>query len=209
MWENPAVRANVRLLRERGYRFVDPEEGDLACGEFGRGKMAEPAVIVDAALKMLGPARPDLPRVLVTAGRTEEPIDPVRSLSNHSSGKMGVALAEAARAAGHAVTFVHGGLSVPPPLGVERIEARTAQDMLKALKRLSPEHPILIMAAAVADYRVARPQGAKIPPGRPGSRSRSRPTPISSPRSRPAGRVSARSVSRSRPTAIARGLARR
>ncbi|MDM7914227.1 MAG: flavoprotein, partial [Candidatus Eisenbacteria bacterium] len=74
MWENEAVQANVRLLRERGYRFVDPEEGDLACGEFGRGKMAEPARIVDQALRLLGPGRSDLPPLLVTAGRTEEPV---------------------------------------------------------------------------------------------------------------------------------------
>jgi phosphopantothenoylcysteine decarboxylase/phosphopantothenate--cysteine ligase len=166
MWENAAVQENVRLLRERGYRFVDPEEGDLACGEFGRGKMAEPARIVDVVLALLAPASSGLPRILVTAGRTEEEIDPVRYLSNHSSGKMGIALAEAARAAGHPVTLLHGALTVAPPPGVERVAVRSAREMLDALVRLSPKHPILIMAAAVADYRIARPERSKIASGR-------------------------------------------
>jgi phosphopantothenoylcysteine decarboxylase/phosphopantothenate--cysteine ligase len=166
MWENAAVQANVSLLRSRGYLFVDPEEGDLACGEFGRGKMAEPAAIVDAALRLLAPARAGLPRVLVTAGRTEEPIDPVRFLSNHSSGRMGFAVAEAARDLGHPVTLVHGAVSVAPPRGVERIEVRTAAEMLRELKRLSPSHPILVMAAAVADYRAATVGKGKIPSGK-------------------------------------------
>lgn len=165
MWENPATRANVKTLMERGYRFVDPEEGDLACGEFGRGKMAEPGRIVDAALRMLGPGRPGLPRLLVTAGRTEEGIDPVRYLTNHSSGKMGFAIAEAARNLGYPVTLLHGAVSESPPLGVERIEARTALAMEKALRKLSRSHPILIMAAAVADYRPKAPSKAKIASG--------------------------------------------
>jgi phosphopantothenoylcysteine decarboxylase / phosphopantothenate---cysteine ligase len=165
MWENPAVRANVDLLRKRGYLFVDPEEGDLACGEFGRGKMAEPSVIVDAALRLLGPARADLPRVLVTAGRTEEALDPVRFLSNHSSGKMGFAIAAAARDLGYPVTLVHGAVSAAPPRGVDRIEARSAAQMLRELTRLSPSHPILIMAAAVADYRPSAVSKGKIASG--------------------------------------------
>jgi phosphopantothenoylcysteine decarboxylase/phosphopantothenate--cysteine ligase len=165
MWENSAVQSNVSLLRERGYFFVDPEEGDLACGEFGRGKMADPSVIVEAALRLMGPARADLPRVLVTAGRTEEPIDPVRFLSNHSSGKMGFAIAEAARDLGYPVTLVHGAASVAPPEGVERIETRTAADMLGVLRRLSSSHPILVMAAAVADYRAASVSKGKIASG--------------------------------------------
>lgn len=166
MWENPATQANVRTLVERGYRFVDPEEGDLACGEFGRGKMAEPRAVVDAALRMLGPGRSDLPRVLVTAGRTEEGIDPVRYLSNHSSGKMGFAIAEAARDFGYPVTLVHGAVSEPLPLGVDGVEARTALAMEKTLKRLSPSHPILIMAAAVADYRAQSQGKTKIASGK-------------------------------------------
>ncbi len=165
MWENTAVQSNVSLLRERGYFFVDPEEGDLACGEFGRGKMADPSVIVEAALRLMGPARADLPRVLVTAGRTEEPIDPVRFLSNHSSGKMGFAIAEAARDLGYPVTLVHGAVSIAPPSGVERIETRTAADMLRELRRLSSSHPILVMAAAVADYRAASVNKGKIASG--------------------------------------------
>lgn len=177
MWENPATVANVRTLRERGYRFVDPEEGDLACGEFGRGKMAEPAVIVDAALRILGPGHPDLPRVLVTAGATEEAIDPVRYISNRSSGKMGFAIAEAARDLGYPVTLVHGAVCAPLPGGVDRIAARSAAEMLRVCTEESARHPILIMAAAVADYRPASIEGAKIPSGRGDLRLELRPNP--------------------------------
>lgn len=166
MWENPSVQANVRTLRQRGYHFVDPEEGDLACGEFGRGKLAEPAAIVDRALRLMGPGRPDLPPVLVTAGGTEEPFDPVRVLANRSSGKMGFAIAEEAWKAGYPVTLVHAAVSAPPPPGVERIEVQTADEMLRECKRLSAKHPILIMAAAVADYRPAKAQPSKIEGGR-------------------------------------------
>lgn len=165
MWENPAVVENVVRLKKRGYRFVEPIEGDLACGEFGRGKMAEPELIVDYALRLLGPANPDLPPVLVTAGRTEESIDPVRFVSNRSSGRMGVAIAEAARNLGHPVTLIHGHLSVPLPLGVARFEASTASEMLAGLRKHSPSHPILIMAAAVADYRASRVRAQKITSG--------------------------------------------
>ncbi len=168
MWENPATQANVRALIGRGYRFVDPEEGDLACGEFGRGKMAEPREIVDQALRLLGPGRPELPAVLVTAGRTEEALDPVRYVSNRSSGKMGFAIAEAARDLGYPVTLVHGAVSEPLPLGIERVEARTALAMMQALKKLSKSHPILIMAAAVADYRAEKPSKSKIASGKKG-----------------------------------------
>jgi phosphopantothenoylcysteine decarboxylase/phosphopantothenate--cysteine ligase len=177
MWENPAVQDNVRLLRKRGYHFVEPVEGDLACGEFGRGKMADPEVIVDHALRLLGPAQPDLPAVLVTAGRTEEAIDPVRFLSNHSSGRMGIAIAEAARNLGHPVTLIHGRLSVGAPLGVTRIEMPTAASMLAALRKESPRHPILIMAAAVSDYRPARVRKQKIESGADGHRLDLKPNP--------------------------------
>ncbi len=168
MWESAATQANVRVLRRRGYEFVDPEVGDLADGEFGRGKMAEPAAIVDRALRLLGPGRPDLPRLLVTAGGTQEPLDPVRFLANYSSGRMGFAIAEEAWKLGHEVTLVHGAVSVPPPLGIERVEARTAEEMLRVCKRLSPNHPILVMAAAVADYGPADVRREKIEGGRKG-----------------------------------------
>jgi phosphopantothenoylcysteine decarboxylase/phosphopantothenate--cysteine ligase len=152
-------------------------EGDLACGDFGRGKMADPEVIVDAALQLLGPVRPDAPAVLVTAGGTEEAIDPVRYLSNFSSGKMGVAIAEAARDAGHPVTFLHGALTTAAPLGVERIESRSTEEMLAALRKHSKSHPILVMAAAVADYRPSRPRRQKIAAGSPDQRLDLRPNP--------------------------------
>lgn len=166
MWENPAVQANVATLKRRGYEFVDPVEGDLACGEFGRGKMADPLVIVDRALQLMGPGRADLPRVLVTAGSTREPVDPVRLLTNRSSGKMGFAIAEEARRMGFPVTLVHGAVSVPPPLGVKRLEVATAEEMLGVCKRLSKDHPILVMAAAVADYRSTSVPKAKIEGGK-------------------------------------------
>lgn len=166
MWENAATRENVRTLLARGYRFVDPEEGDLACGEFGKGKMAEPAIIVDAALKLLGPARADLPAVLVTAGGTQEPIDPVRILANRSSGRMGFAIADVARRLGFPVTLVHAGVTAEPPAGVERIPVGTAAEMLERLRALSPSHPILVMAAAVADYRPAEASTEKIRGGK-------------------------------------------
>jgi phosphopantothenoylcysteine decarboxylase / phosphopantothenate---cysteine ligase len=168
MWENAAVRANVRTLRSRGYEFVDPIEGDLACGEFGRGKMADPMVIVDRAIKLMGPGRPGLPPVLVTAGGTQEPLDPVRVLANRSSGKMGFAVAAEARRLGFPVTLVHGAVSAPPPLGVTRIEVSTAEEMLGVCKRLSKDHPVLVMAAAVADYRPGTVRRTKIEGGRSG-----------------------------------------
>jgi phosphopantothenoylcysteine decarboxylase / phosphopantothenate---cysteine ligase len=166
MWENPAVQANVRTLRQRGYHFVDPIEGDLACGEFGRGKMAEPSVIVDQALRIMGPGRSDLPALLVTAGGTQEALDPVRVLANRSSGKMGFAIAEEARKMGFPVTLLHGVVSAEPPLGVTRIAVQTAGEMLAECRRLSKSHPILVMAAAVADYRPETIQKGKIEGGK-------------------------------------------
>lgn len=164
MWEHPATRENVRLLRERGALFVDPETGELACGEFGTGRMAEPAAIVGTALRHLN-GQAGLGRVLVTAGGTEEPIDPVRCVTNHSSGRMGFAIAEAARDLGYEVTLVVGRTSAPPPAGVEVVPARTALEMANAVEHLHPREDILIMAAAVADYRPRRATTQKIASG--------------------------------------------
>lgn len=164
MWENPIVRANVASLRERGYLFVDPDAGDLACGETGPGRLADPMRIVDAAVRILLRETPGL-RVLVTAGPTEEAVDPVRVLSNRSSGKMGVAVAEAARNRGHAVTLIAGPLRCEPPLGIERVDVQTARDMQEEVAARERKADLLIMAAAVSDYRPRTASETKLPSG--------------------------------------------
>lgn len=166
MWENPAVRANVALLVERGYLFVQPGSGELACGDMGTGRMAEPAEIADAVLRHMTARGGNGRRLLVTAGRTEEPIDPVRYLSNRSSGKMGFAVAEAGRDLGYAVTLIAGPSSVPPPLGVELIRVETAEQMAHEVRQRHEAHEVLVMAAAVADYRPAQVESQKVAGGR-------------------------------------------
>lgn len=165
MWENPVVQNNVRLLLERGYGFVPPDTGELACGEAGTGRLADPRRIVDAAVRLML-AREHRLNVVVTAGPTEEPVDPVRVLTNRSSGKMGVALAEAARDLGHRVTLIAGPLHCEPPLGVERLDIATAAEMLEQVKAHEAEAELLIMTAAVADYRPDAANPAKLPSGR-------------------------------------------
>jgi len=163
MWRHPATEANLAVLRSRGHIIVGPEQGALACGVVGPGRMAEPATIAQAAFFKLSPRR-DLEgeTVLVTAGPTQEPLDPVRFISNRSSGKMGYALAEAAAARGARVILISGPVSLPEPYGVELIKVRTAAEMREAvLARLGPA-TILIKAAAVADFHVARVPEQKI-----------------------------------------------
>ncbi|MBE3590046.1 MAG: bifunctional phosphopantothenoylcysteine decarboxylase/phosphopantothenate--cysteine ligase CoaBC [Firmicutes bacterium] len=162
MWRHPAVQANVERLRQFGYRFIGPEHGRLASGEEGWGRMAEPAAIVEA-LRAAGRAR-DLSgrRVLVTAGPTQEPLDPVRYLSNHSSGKMGWALAEAARDRGAQVTLVAGPVALPDPQGIDVVRVRTAAEMLEAVRARFASCDALVAAAAVADYRPKAPAPLKI-----------------------------------------------
>jgi len=154
MWENPIVQANVRRLTEIGYHFVGPVAGDLACGE-GPGRLADPAAIVAACRGRIRARSGPLTgkTVLVTAGRTEEPLDPVRSLSNRSSGKMGYAVAAAARDLGARVVLVTGAASVPPPAGVLVLEATTAEAMRERVLSEFEHADALVMAAAVADYR--------------------------------------------------------
>jgi phosphopantothenoylcysteine decarboxylase/phosphopantothenate--cysteine ligase len=163
MWENPATRRNVATLREDGYRVVEPEVGPLASGLTGVGRLAEPATIA-AAVERLFARAGDLEglRVVVSAGGTREPIDPVRFIGNRSSGKMGVAVAEAARDRGAAVTLIAGAMSVPPPAGVSVTEALTAAGMREAVIREAPGADILVMAAAVADFAPKRPETHKI-----------------------------------------------
>lgn len=161
MWAHPATQANIATLRERGVTLIGPDSGDQACGEQGEGRMREPAAI---ARELLQPADAPLAgrQVLITAGPTFEPIDPVRFIGNRSSGRMGFALAAAARDAGARVTLVHGPTAEIVPAGVEGIATETAAAMHTAVMDRLPATNILIAAAAVADYRPATPQAQKI-----------------------------------------------
>ena len=163
MWTAEATRRNVAVLRERGVHFVGPGSGMLACGDVGEGRMSEPAEIVDAIGALLCP-RNDLAGlgVLVTAGATRERLDPVRYLTNDSSGRMGFALAEAARDRGAQVTAVTGHVSVPFPDRVRRVDVESTEDLLEAMRREAPEQDIIIQAAAPADYRFAEVSPVKM-----------------------------------------------
>lgn len=154
MWENVATQENLKILQARGMHFVGPEGGYLACGDVGAGRMSEPAQIVERCVQLLTAARDmqDL-RVLVTAGPTCENIDPVRFITNRSSGKMGYALAEAALRRGAQVTLVTGPVSLTPPQGAQVEPVRTTEDLLERMLALAPEQDIVIQAAAPADYR--------------------------------------------------------
>ncbi len=165
MWENPAVQSNIARLQKRGYLFVPPETGELACGESGTGRMADPRSVVDTAVRLML-ALSHRRRVVVTAGPTEEPLDPVRVLTNRSSGKMGVALAEAARDLGHRVTLIAGPLRCDPPLGVERLDVTTAAEMLALVQAHEEGAELLIMTAAVSDYRPVQASQEKLASGR-------------------------------------------
>lgn len=166
MWNHPATQENLRILRERrGHRIVEPQSGPLACGMVGVGRLAGPGEIAEAVLQAGAPtpAR-DLEgeTVLITAGPTQEPIDPVRFITNRSSGKMGYALAAAAAARGAKVILVTGPVNLDPPADVETIPVVTAADMLECVLRRLPESTIIIKAAAVADYRVGHVADQKI-----------------------------------------------
>ncbi len=163
MWEHPATRRNMERLKADGVRFVGPEEGDMACGEHGMGRMAEPQALLEAILDMLpggdgeGPTLPEGPlsgaTVLVTAGPTHEPLDAVRYIANRSSGRQGYALAEAARDMGARVVLVSGPTSLPVPEGIEVVPVETAREMLRAVREELPVD-IAVFSAAVADWRV-------------------------------------------------------
>jgi phosphopantothenoylcysteine decarboxylase/phosphopantothenate--cysteine ligase len=157
MWANPATRANATTLVQRGVQIWGPGQGDQACGEVGAGRMLEPLDLVDRAGLILrgGPALLRGRRVLITAGPTRERIDPVRFISNRSSGKMGFAVAQAAREAGAEVVLVSGPVSLPTPPGIRRIDVESAADMLNAVLGEVDGVDIFISTAAVADYRPA------------------------------------------------------
>ena len=164
MWSHAATRANIATLAARGVQVYGPGEGDQACGESGEGRMLEPLDLAARVQALLLPADGALAgrRVLITAGPTRERIDPVRFISNRSSGKMGFAVAQAAREAGASVVLVAGPVSLPTPAGVTRIDVESAADMLTAVLRELPGTEIFISTAAVADYRPARAAEQKI-----------------------------------------------
>jgi phosphopantothenoylcysteine decarboxylase/phosphopantothenate--cysteine ligase len=167
MWDHPATQQNLETLRKRGVKIVEPGCGYLACGMTGPGRLAENEAIVAAAMEALG-ASQDLSgeTVLITAGPTREKIDPVRYLTNRSSGRMGYALAEAALRRGARVLLVTGPTSLKPPSAAEVVGVESAKQMLDAVLRLLPESTIVIKTAAVADYTIANPAEQKLKRGR-------------------------------------------
>ena len=168
MWRHPATQRNLQQLREDGVHIVDPDEGEMACGTFGPGRLSEPDRIVDAALDLLRTSArlqvADLTgeRLLITTGATREHLDPVRFISNRSSGKMGFALAEAARRRGAEVVVVAGAGGATRPGGVKVLQADSASDMYEAVMKELPGASVFIGAAAVTDYRPAQQATAKI-----------------------------------------------
>ena len=153
MYENKIVEANIERLKKNGYSFIGPEEGELACGYEGRGRLAPIEDIVDAAEECLAPKDLKGEKVLVTAGPTREAIDPVRFISNPSSGRMGYAIARAAKRRGAEVVLVSGPSHLNPPRGVTFIKTTTAEEIAEATMRHYPQSTVVIMAAAVSDYR--------------------------------------------------------
>src|SRR5436190_1972354 len=165
MWEHPATQRNLQKLRSDGVHIIEPDAGEMACGTIGPGRLSEPDRIVAAALELLkGTTQHDLSgeRFLITVGATREDIDPVRFISNRSSGKMGFALAAAAKQRGAQVTAVTGITTVQPPVGVKTIEVKSAEEMADAVRNELQNATIFIAAAAVADYRPAKQAAQKI-----------------------------------------------
>jgi phosphopantothenoylcysteine decarboxylase/phosphopantothenate--cysteine ligase len=162
MWSHPATQANVATLRARGAHFVGPEAGELACGWEGLGRMSEPDAIAAEAELLLAPKSLAGARVVVTAGGTREPLDPVRAITNRSSGKMGFALAAEAARRGAESVLIAGPSALPTPPGVRRVEVESALEMRDAVLREQAAAQIVVMAAAVADFRPAHVAGRKI-----------------------------------------------
>jgi len=163
MYENPICQQNIEKLRKLGYRFIEPGVGDLACGDVGKGRMAEPEEIQNEVIKLLSEKKDLIGKsILVTASRTEEPIDAVRFLSNRSSGKMGYAMAEEAFARGAKVTLISGPSELNPPPGINLIKVRTADEMFNAVKKHFAKSDTLIMTAAVSDFTPEKVSSGKI-----------------------------------------------
>lgn len=153
MYQNPIVQDNIKQLSSYGMEVITPASGYLACGDTGEGKMPEPEVLYEAVVRALTPKDLAGKKVLVTAGPTQEKLDPVRYISNHSTGKMGYAIAVAAMRRGADVTLVSGKTALAPPAGVRVVPVVSAADMAQAVKEAAPEQDIIVKAAAVADYR--------------------------------------------------------
>lgn len=153
MYQNPVVQDNLKVLEKYGMEVITPARGYLACGDTGEGKMPEPEALYEAIVKALTPKDMAGMKVLVTAGPTQEKFDPVRYISNHSTGKMGYAVARAAMLRGADVTLVSGKVAIQPPAGVHTVPVVSAADMAEAVKAAAAEQDIIIKAAAVADYR--------------------------------------------------------
>ncbi|WP_298296322.1 bifunctional phosphopantothenoylcysteine decarboxylase/phosphopantothenate--cysteine ligase CoaBC [uncultured Litoreibacter sp.] len=170
MWEHPATQRNAATLKSDGILFVGPDEGDMACGEYGPGRMSEPLAIAAAVEDALldGPLKGK--HVLVTSGPTHEPIDPVRYIANRSSGAQGTAIARSLSALGARVTFVTGPADAPPPAGVDVVKVQTAREMLEAVQNALPADAA-VFAAAVADWRVTTASDSKIKKGKDGTPS--------------------------------------
>ena len=162
MWQNAATQRNVRQLASDGVRLAGPAAGEQACGEQGMGRMLEPEQLLAEIESVFGPRPLDGRRVMITAGPTQEPVDPVRMLTNGSSGKMGYAVARAAAEAGAKVTLVSGPVSLETPPGVARVDVGTAEQMFEAVKRGAKACDVFISVAAVSDYRVKSPASQKI-----------------------------------------------
>ncbi len=155
MYQNPVVQDNLEILKRYGMEVIDPANGYLACGDTGAGKMPDPEVLYEYIIKALTPKDMAGRKVLVTAGPTQEKLDPVRYISNHSTGKMGYAIARQAMLRGAEVTLVSGKVNLQPPMGVRMVPVVSAADMAQAVKADAQEQDIIIKAAAVADYRSA------------------------------------------------------
>ena len=164
MWRNGRTQRNIAMLREEGVHIIPPEEGELASGLTGPGRLPEPAVVMGALGRVLEGRTTDYAgvRVLVTAGPTQEPIDPVRYIGNRSSGKMGFAVASAAARRGAAVTLISGPVALATPPGLQRIDVSTADEMMRAVMEQAPTQQLVVMAAAVADFSPDSVAPAKI-----------------------------------------------
>ncbi|HIU75801.1 MAG TPA: bifunctional phosphopantothenoylcysteine decarboxylase/phosphopantothenate--cysteine ligase CoaBC [Candidatus Pelethocola excrementipullorum] len=163
MYENPILQDNLKKLKSFGYEIVEPASGRLACGDTGTGKMPEPEMLLEHVLNTIAREK-DLAgkRIMVTAGPTQEPVDPVRYLTNHSTGKMGYAIARMAAYRGAQVTLVSGPVNLSAPIGVETISVLTAEEMFEAVTRNFADQDIVVKAAAVADYKPAKISDEKV-----------------------------------------------
>lgn len=162
LWEHPATQANIEILKQRGVQIIEPESGELASGHFGMGRLAELETILEHVFIALSPKDYQGQKVLLTAGPTLEELDPVRYLSNYSSGKMGVALARALMRRGADVSLIHGPLQVAIPKNIRAYPIKTAEQMLRLALELAPKSDLAILCAAVADFRPAEKNREKI-----------------------------------------------